>query len=131
VDSARLYDLMHRRNHPDTVQLLARGLLREQRLFDGRYSYSVLDRETMEHGKRVGFDTDSVMEPMRSVRGTEVVALFKELSPTLVKLSLRAVNDVDVQAIAVAFGGGGHRKAAGAQLRCSLAEAIDAVRTRV
>jgi phosphoesterase RecJ-like protein len=131
VDSARIYDLMHRRNHPDTVQLLAHGLLRQQRLLEGRYAYSVLDREAMDHGKRVGFDSDVVMEPLRSVQGTEVVALFKELAPGLVKLSLRAVNDIDVRAIAAAFGGGGHRKAAGAQLRLPLADAIEAVRSKV
>jgi phosphoesterase RecJ-like protein len=131
VDSARIYDLIHRRNHPDTVALLAQGLAHQERSRDGRYAFSVLDRQAMEHGKRVGFDHDGVMEPLRSVAGTEVVALFKELGSSLVKISLRAVNDVDVQAIAAEFGGGGHKKAAGAQLRCSLAEAIAAVRSKV
>jgi phosphoesterase RecJ-like protein len=131
VDVARVYDLMHRRNHPDSVPLLTQGLSRQERVLNGRYVFSVLDRAAMEHGKRVGFDNDAVMEPLRSVQGTEVVALFKEVSPELIKLSLRAVNDIDVQAIAAEFGGGGHRKAAGAQLRCSLNEAIEAVRSKV
>lgn len=131
VDSARIYDLLHRRNHPDMVPLLSQGLGRQVRTLGGRYAYSVIDRATMEHCKRVGFDTDAVMEPLRSVLGTEVVALFKELSPGLVKISLRAVNDVDVQAIAAQFGGGGHRKAAGAALRCPLDEAVATVASRV
>lgn len=131
VDASRIYDDMHRRNHPDTVPLLAEGLGRQQRICGGRYAYATLDRATMEHSRRVGFDPDGVMEPMRSVAGTEVVALFKELGPNLVKLSLRAVRDVDVQAIAAEFGGGGHKKAAGAQLRLPLAEAIEVVRSRV
>ena len=131
VDSARMYDLIHRRNHPDCVPLLAQGLLRQERSLDGRYAFSVLDRSTMDHSKRVGFDSDGVMEPLRSVQGTEVVALFKELSSSLVKLSLRAVNDIDVQAIAAEFGGGGHKKAAGAQLRFPLSEAIAQVRAKV
>ena len=131
VDSAKMYDLLYRRNHPDMVPLLAQGLGRQVRTLGGRYAYSVIDKAMMEHCKRVGFETDAVMEPLRSVTGTEVVALFKELSAGLVKLSLRAVNDIDVQAIAAQFGGGGHRKAAGAGLRCSLDEAVATVGGRV
>ncbi|MEZ5963408.1 MAG: DHH family phosphoesterase [Planctomycetota bacterium] len=131
VDASLVYDEMFRRNHPDTVALLAHGLGRTERVVDGRYAFAVLDRASMDHSRRVGFDTDAVMEPLRSVAGTEVVALFKELGPNLVKLSLRAVRDVDVQAIAKEFGGGGHKKAAGAQLRMPMAEAVLTVRTKV
>jgi len=131
VDASLLFDEIHRRNHPDSVPLLAQGLSRQERLLDGRYAYSVLDRATMEQARRVGFDSDGIMEPLRSVDGTEVVALFKELGPNLVKVSLRAVRDVDVQAVAAEFGGGGHRKAAGAQIRAPLADAITAVRALV
>lgn len=131
VDVSAVFDQIYRRNHPDTVLLLAQGLARHVRQFDGRYAYCVLDRDAMDHGRRVGFDSDTVMEPLRSVAGTEVVALFKELAPALVKVSLRAVRDVDVQAIAAEFGGGGHKKAAGAQLRVPLAEAIAGVSSKV
>jgi phosphoesterase RecJ-like protein len=44
-----------------------------------------------------------------------------------VKLSLRARGDVDVQAIAARFGGGGHKKAAGATLAMPMAAAVAAV----
>lgn len=131
VDSSKVFDEIHRQNHPDTVSLLVQGLARQERSRDGRYAYSVIDRAAMEHGRRVGFDSDGVMEPLRSVAGTEVVALFKELGPSLVKVSLRAVRDVDVQAIAAEFGGGGHKKAAGTQIRMPLSQAIEAVRTKV
>lgn len=131
VAPSRVFDLMFRRNPPESVSMLAQGLARQERLLDGRYAYSAMERGAVEHAKRVGFDTDAIMESLRSVRGTEVVALFKELGTSLVKISLRAVNDVDVQAIAAHFGGGGHRKAAGAQIRLPLAEAILSVRKKV
>ncbi len=131
VEPARLFDLMFRRNHQESVAMLGQGLTRSERLLEGRYAYSVLERGAVEHAKRVGFDTDAIMEPLRSVRGTEVVCLFKELASSLVKISLRAVNDIDVQAIAAQYGGGGHKKASGAQIRLPLADAILSVQKKV
>ena len=48
-----------------------------------------------------------------------------------VKCSLRARRTVDVQAIVASFGGGGHKKAAGATLRMSLDAATAAIEHRV
>ncbi|ADL51534.1 DHH family phosphoesterase [Clostridium cellulovorans] len=47
------------------------------------------------------------------LKGVEVALLLKE-SDKGIKISLRAKNDVDVRHVAEAFGGGGHKKAAGA-----------------
>ena len=71
------------------------------------------------------------------VDGVLVVALLKELVDGKVKISLRANRDFEVDAIARSFGGGGHKKAAGAtldgplhkaklSLRNAILEAIDA-----
>jgi phosphoesterase RecJ-like protein len=48
-----------------------------------------------------------------------------------VKCSLRARADVDVQAIVAQFGGGGHKKAAGATLAMTLAQAELAIEAGV
>ncbi len=50
-----------------------------------------------------------------TIKGVEVGILFRELSPGLIKVGFRSRGDVDVAAIAAQFGGGGHRRAAGAQ----------------
>ena len=74
---------------------------------------------------------DSVLEPLRSIAGVEVVAMLKERFDGAVKCSLRARGQVDVQAIARLFGGGGHTKAAGATLELPLAEAERALEQAV
>jgi phosphoesterase RecJ-like protein len=43
-------------------------------------------------------------------------------------VSLRAVSDVDVGALATTFGGGGHRAAAGFNSDRPVAEVLDAIR---
>lgn len=55
----------------------------------------------------------------RSIKGVEVVALFKENSKIKneVRVNLRSQGKIDVNKIASFFGGGGHKTAAGCTLR--------------
>src|SRR2546422_11353348 len=56
-------------------------------------------------------------------RSVRLALLFRQLASGKVKVSFRSLGDVDVAELAHRFGGGGHRKAAGASLEGSLAEA--------
>jgi phosphoesterase RecJ-like protein len=67
-------------------------------------------------------DLEGLVEFPRSIRGTKLALLFREIANGRIKVSFRSVGDVDVSALAGQFGGGGHRKAAGASLAGSLAE---------
>ena len=63
----------------------------------------------------------------RELEGVEVGLLFRELEGRQVKISFRSNGVVDVNALARAFGGGGHLRASGALVNGSL----DEVRERV
>jgi len=67
-------------------------------------------------------DLEGVVEFPRSIRGTRLALLFRQLANGRIKISFRSVGDVDVAALAAQFGGGGHRKAAGASLEGTLAQ---------
>jgi phosphoesterase RecJ-like protein len=60
----------------------------------------------------------------RSIDGVKVAVIFKEgrKSKGAVNVSFRSRGDVDVNKIATAFGGGGHKKASGCIVKGSLAE---------
>ena len=72
-------------------------------------------------------DLDGVAEYPRSVAGTRLALLFRDLGHGKVKVSFRSVGGVDVNALARRFGGGGHARAAGALIVGSLAEVQGAV----
>jgi phosphoesterase RecJ-like protein len=72
-------------------------------------------------------DLDGIVEHPRSIVGTRLALFFRDLGHNRVKVSFRSTGDVDVNALARDFGGGGHAKAAGALIAGSL----DAVRDRV
>lgn len=80
-------------------------------------------------------DVEGIIEHARSVRGTEVALLFRETSDGSTKVSFRSTGDVNVNAVARAFGGGGHEKASGALIAGRMDEVqprvLDAVREAV
>jgi phosphoesterase RecJ-like protein len=78
------------------------------------------------HGVRQE-DLDGIVEHARSIAGTRMALFFRDLGYGKVKVSFRSTGDVDVNAFARQFGGGGHVKASGALITGSL----DDVRDRV
>ena len=72
-------------------------------------------------------DLDGVAEYPRSIEGTRLALLFRDLGHGKVKVSFRSIGEVDSNALARQFGGGGHARASGALTSGSLEE----VRTRV
>jgi phosphoesterase RecJ-like protein len=79
---------------------------------------------------RTGTDkdiADGFVNYARGIEGVEVGVLFRELGDHEFKVSLRAKGDIDVSAIAEAFGGGGHKNAAGFTIKGSLDEVREAL----
>ncbi|GAA3435491.1 DHH family phosphoesterase [Kutzneria kofuensis] len=58
-------------------------------------------------------EVESVIDVIRSTSEAEVAAVLKETPSGAWTVSLRAVGRLDVRSVAVRFGGGGHRLAAG------------------
>jgi len=85
------------------------------------------DAGAMERHGVKGEDLDGIVEHPRSIAGTRLALFFRDLGHGKVKVSFRSTGDVDVNALARQFGGGGHAKASGALIPGSL----DAVRERV
>ena len=57
-----------------------------------------------------------------SIKEIEAVAFFKEAGPDDWRISMRSKGEVDVNAIAREFEGGGHKNASGCSARGSLAQ---------
>ena len=79
-----------------------------------------------EGGASTGLTEDFINYP-RSLEGTEVALLFREISSDEYRISLRSRGTVDVAKIAREFQGGGHPNAAG----CTLEGTLLAVRTKI
>lgn len=96
-----------------------------------RLVWSVLTKEDMKAAGIAHTDTDPLIDAVRTARESDVALLIKEVDRGKVKASLRSRGRVDVGAIAVELGGGGHHNAAGFTFEGSAAGAVEAVRSRL
>lgn len=85
---------------------------------DGKIAYISISNEM--YDKDV--DTDTFISYPRYIEGVEVAIMFKEVENAVTRVSMRSRN-LDVSEIAIAFGGGGHLRAAGCTIMATLLEA--------
>jgi phosphoesterase RecJ-like protein len=74
-----------------------------------------------------GADTEGLVDMPRVIAGVEAVALFSEVEPGKVKVSLRSTGRVNIDQVCSRLGGGGHPHAAGVMLSGSRASAREKV----
>ncbi len=98
---------------------------------DRRFVWSVLTAEDLANAGISPADTDPLIDAIRTAEESDVALLVKEFEEGHVKGSLRSRGRVDVGAIAVELGGGGHHNAAGFTLAGTVDEAVEAVRSRL
>lgn len=91
---------------------------------DGRIAIYTEGAATRRDGE---VDSDEVLDIVRSVEQVEIVLYLREMKAGSVKLSARSKTGFDVNRLVRGFGGGGHRRAAGA----TIAGRLDEVRARV
>ena len=107
------------------VEALAIARMRSE--FDGKLLITYVSQDMLKESGAFMYETDRIVNLMRAIKGTEVSVLVKEYEKDVIKLSMRSKQYFDVAKLCASLGGGGHARAAGATLRCSLDEAIERV----
>jgi phosphoesterase RecJ-like protein len=125
------------------VAAISRQLFEEHRLAYLRLVASALERAQLDPQRRFVAtwvtaddlaekgveleETEGLIDLVRRTSEADVSCVLKE-TPDGTRVSLRAVSDVDVGALATTFGGGGHRAAAGFNSDRPVPEVLDAIR---
>ncbi len=65
---------------------------------------------------------EGIVNYAKGIRGVEIGLVFKEMEPNHIRVGLRSKSLVDVNKVAQAFGGGGHKRAAGCTINGALEE---------
>ena len=132
VDTHEIYRRLYEGMPESKLALLTCALNAVQRLDGGRLTFARLTRADFAATGAQESYTEGIIDHLRSVAGTKVAALVRELGDGVAKASLRATDgSVDVSAIARARGGGGHRQAAGFTTEMEPAELIAFLREAI
>ena len=100
---------------------LAVAALREE--LGGRLIWSEVTQEMLRAAGADMQQSEGVIDLLQSIDTMQLAVLFKENRPGFTKVSVRSRDSLDATALCTPFGGGGHRRAAGAELAMGLAEA--------
>ena len=116
---AAVSNALYERRPVDALHHLGRVLSMVQVSDAGRVAWLALPRGVVPD---TFIDAEELVNYPRSLGSVRVACFLREVGGA-VKVSLRGKGDVDVQAIAARFGGGGHKNAAGCTLATSLEDA--------
>ena len=116
-------------NYPRRRIELLRVLLDKMRFdADGRIASFSLSLKVAEKVGAKPEDNEGLIDHLRAIQGVIVAIFFEELAEGKVRVSMRSKSEsADVCAICQKFGGGGHKLAAGARVRGTLAEVQERV----
>lgn len=95
------------------TQIMGRAVLESMRFMDDRCIVSVVSRRMMDFYRVTPKDLDGIVNQLQSVKGVDCTIFMYETGTMQYKVSMRSNGKVDVSAVAVKFGGGGHVRAAG------------------
>lgn len=107
------------------------AVLNSRLALGGKAIYSAISRKEMEEFGVSSKELEGIVAQLRLTKDVLVAAFLYETPVGDIKLSLRSNDPFDVNEIAVGFGGGGHIRASGANLKGSLEDAISAVLSEI
>ena len=98
------------------IRLIGRTLSKTESYVDGQFLLTWILLDDFEAAGALASDSEDVINMLLQVRGSKMAVLISELKDKSFKVSFRSRCSVDCSVLAAQFGGGGHKKAAGASL---------------
>jgi len=110
---------------PETTLKLSGLALATMRVeLNGRLAWAKVTRRMLKEANAVMAESEGIIDTLNSIAGLELAILFKEVQNELTKISVRSRGAVDAAAMCALFGGGGHIRAAGAEIDRPMDEAV-------
>lgn len=107
------------------TQIMGRAILESMLMLNGRCIVSVVTRRMLEFYQVMPKDLDGIVNQLQSVRGVDCAIFMCEVGPMEYKVSMRSNGKVNVSAVVMKFGGGGHVRAAGCTMNGTYRDCIN------
>ena len=127
ADPKRIADGIFNDYSVETIRLLGSTLAGLKLDAGGRIGYITITQKDLEKSGAVLANSEGFVDFTLAISGIMMGILFKEVSGSEVKVSIRSQNGLDAASLARKFNGGGHENAAGFTRKGALNEVIDYV----
>lgn len=122
INPAQIYTKIYEGNSAQDVLYLAKIISRINFAAKAKVAWVRINQREFKRIKAKHEIIEKALDFAKSITTVEVVAIFSQLKPRLIKLSLRSKGAINVQKIALIFGGGGHICASGCTIKGSISE---------
>ncbi len=133
IDAAEINHLLYDSNTPEQLRAQA-AAIEELHLFkEGRVAIIPFPFDLKEKLGLSDEHLEGLVDVARSVLGVKVSAVIRQPSREgIYRVSMRSSCDFDVSSVCAAFGGGGHKKAAGCTVTAdSIDQAVEAILSKI
>jgi phosphoesterase RecJ-like protein len=127
ADPSYVASMVYKSRPITTVKLSGLAVASMQVELDGRLAWAKVTRRMLRESGAMMAESEDIIDTLNSLAGLDVAIIFKEIGTRLTKISVRSRGAVDAAALCAQFGGGGHLRAAGAEVPLRLDDAIPAV----
>jgi bifunctional oligoribonuclease and PAP phosphatase NrnA len=127
ADPSYVASMVYKSRPLTTVRLSGLAIAGMQVELDGRLAWAKVTRRMLRDAGAVMAESEDIIDTLNSLAGLDLAIVFKEVQPKLTKISVRSRGNVDAASLCAHFGGGGHLRAAGAEVPLRLEEAIPTV----
>ncbi|HEX9559841.1 MAG TPA: bifunctional oligoribonuclease/PAP phosphatase NrnA [Candidatus Dormibacteraeota bacterium] len=127
ADPGHIATQVYKMRPETTLKLSALALATMRIELQGKLTWAKVTRRMLREAGAVMAESEGIIDTLNSIAGLELAILFKEVSSDLTKISVRSRGAVDAAALCASFGGGGHIRAAGAEIEKSMDEAVQMV----
>lgn len=124
VQPQEIWHEIHERQPAGALRLLGAALLDVRFAAGNRLAWVELPLHLLEECGAVDDDASEIINHLLTVDGVEIALLFREQRDGTTKMSLRSRPHHDVNVLARAHGGGGHRNASGAVAARPMADCV-------
>jgi phosphoesterase RecJ-like protein len=127
ADPGYVASMVYKSRPLTTLKLSALALASMQVEMNGQLVWAKVTRKMLRDAGAVMSESEDIIDTLNSLAGLDLAVIFKEVQSKLTKISVRSRGAVDAAALCGQFGGGGHLRAAGAEVALRLDEAIPTV----
>jgi phosphoesterase RecJ-like protein len=129
ADPGKIATMVYKMRPETTLKLSGLALATMRVELDGRLAWARVTRRMLKEANAVMAESEGIIDTLNSIAGLELAILFKEVNDSLTKISVRSRGAIDAAAMCASFGGGGHIRAAGAEIERPMDEAVKMVLT--
>jgi phosphoesterase RecJ-like protein len=129
ADPGGIATLVYKMRPETTLKLSGLALATMRVELDGRLAWAKVTRRMLKEAGAVMAESEGIIDTLNSIAGLELAILFKDVHDSLTKISVRSRGAVDAAALCATFGGGGHIRAAGAEIERPMEDTVKMVLT--